>query len=363
MIDLRGRGARFVCLAAALSAVLSAAPRLARTQRAAPDTFADLFHDYRRGDADRAVRVLASWPHKRVEAEAKLLPGENDAWSKAALALLLFETWMGWPPVTDTAEHLIGDAERQARSTGDVRLRAFCRDVYLVALATNSAHLDINAEGQVGRLWADDALAQLELGKHAERYIELLLTADRDGYAAGSGGPFHLAGTSSHGAYGAYAGMAEGAFRRALALDSRLFEARVHLGRVLWFFDRRDEAERELTEAATEAMAARAPEFAYLANLFLAQLQEERGSLDAATAAYEEALRIYPNGQVARLALGQLRLATGHEADGWMTTATALDPAAWDRRPPDPWRIYTLDVQAWWPAVRLRTLRSQVRQQ
>jgi len=353
---------RLACLTAAAISLLSAAPAPVVTQPAALSTFIDLFHEYRRGDADRAVQALRSWPHKRVEAEAKLPPGENDAWSKAALALLLFEAWMGWDPVTDAAEHLIADACDRARATGDRRLLAFCRDWYLVALAANSAHLEINAEAEVGRRFSDDALAQLELGKHAEGYIELLLSADRDGYAPGSGGPFNMVGTSSHGPYGAYAGIAEGAYRRALALDSTLIEARVRLGRVLWFFDRREEAERELTQVVREATTTHAPALVYLANLFLAQLDEERGQLDAAREAYEAALHVYPAGQVARLALGRLLLATGREADGWQLTAASLHPAAWEGQSPDPWRTYLLDVRAWWPVVRLRTLRAQVRE-
>jgi len=343
------------------SSSLGAAPRSAETQQPARITFVDLLHEYRRGDADRAVQILRTWNDGQIQRDAKLPPGENDGWSKAAAALLLAEVQAAHMPATGNAEDLIAEAYDAARATGDQRLLLFCRSWYFVGLTTNML-AGMNMEAAVRKRFGDDPLAQLELGKRAEELMPNSPDSDHDGYVHGSGRLSDVVGTSSHGPYGEDAAKAERAFRRALALDPTLVEARVRLGRVLWFVDRRDEAERELAQAAREAASARAWTLAYLANLFIGQLNEEREQLDAARAVYEEAMRLYPTGQVARLALGRLLVATGREADGWNTTLAALDSKAWERLPPDPWRSYMLQDATWWFFDRLRFLRLQVRQ-
>lgn len=357
---MRSRATRLACLAAAVIIFVSAAPRFAETQQSARVTFIDLLHEYRRGDADRAVQILRTWTDGQIQREAKLPPGENDAWSKAAAALLLAEVQAGHMPATGNAENLIADAYDAARATGDQRLLVFCRSWYFVGLTTNMQS-GTNMEAAVRKRFSDDPLAQLELGKRAEELMPNSPDSDHDGYVHGSGRLSDVVGTSSHGPYGQDAAKAERAFRRALTLDPALVEARVRLGRVLWFLDRRDEAARELAQAVREATAAGSGTAVYLASVFLGQVDEEQGNLDAAREAYEQGIRAYPGGQVARLALGRLLVATGHEADGWSMTESALDPKAWERRAPDPWRSYTLDG-TWWFFGRLRDLRLQVRQ-
>ena len=379
------RGVRLLGLPAAAIIVLSVGASAVRTQSATPVTFADLFHEYLRGDADRAVQILATWPARQIERDVKLPPGENDPWFKAALALLLSQVYVGLPEtplhrqdvstvhmekaITSTlhmekAITLMGEAHGAARASSDRQLLAFCRDWYIVGLFFNLG-FGTDFESETRRRFPDDPLAQLELGKRAEWWMEIVPDGGTDGWVKGSGRPSDIVGTSSHGPYGEEAAKAERAFRRALALDPTVVEARVRLGRVLWFLDRREEAERELTEAQREATGANAAPMAYLAALFLGQLYEETGRLDAAREVYEKALSVYPTGQAARLALGRLLVATGREADGWTTTALALEPPAWDRHPPDPWTFYSQasirGTSGWSPAARFNDLRSRVR--
>ena len=358
-VALRTRAAPLAGLTAAAIIAVSAAPQRPPSQSAAPVTFANLFYQYRHGDADRAVEVLSTWTDRQIERDVRLPPDDNDSWAKAALALLLVEA--SWRiPAKDNAQRLIAAAADDARVTGDQRLLAFCRDWYFAGF-TGGTGLQMDVEAEVGRRFADDALAQLELGKYAARRIRIQAT-DRDGFGYASSSTTNIVGTSSHGSYGEYAARAEQAFRRALALDPTMAEARVRLGRVLWFVDRGDEAEAELERAVREATAANAPALVYLADLFLGELNEDREQFADARAAYERAARALPSGQVARLALGRLLVATGRDAEGWSMTATALNPEAWARTAPDPWRTFELSESAWWSSSRFRALRVQVRE-
>ncbi|HKW03114.1 MAG TPA: tetratricopeptide repeat protein [Vicinamibacterales bacterium] len=340
-----------------------------------PLTFADLLHEYRRGDADRALQIFSTWTDKRVKAEAKLPSDEKDPWSRAALALFLSElsAFPEAPPppgVTvvrmdyrvaafERAIALMGEACDAAKAVTDRELLTLCRDYYLVGLPF-SWGFGVDIESQVRKRFSNDPLARLELGKRGEMWTEVIPDSDHDGYSVLF--KYDVMGTSSHGAYSSFAAEAMKDFRRALELDPTLVEARVRLGHVLWFLDRREEAQRELLLAAQEAKRTQTPTLSYLANLFLGRLYEEMGQPDAAREAYEEAVHLYPTGQVARLALGRVLVATGREADGWDITARALDPQTWDHHAPDPWRVYYFRQNgAWLPDARYEALRPRVR--
>lgn len=149
--------------------LLSAGQRPISTP-SAPITFAALFYEYRHRDADRAVEILSTWNERQIDRDVKLPPDENDAWAKAALALLLVEARRGIPTSAAKAESLIVDAYDRARATGDRRLLTFCRDWYFVGL-TSHANLSMDVEAELRRRFDDDPLAQLELGKKAERFL------------------------------------------------------------------------------------------------------------------------------------------------------------------------------------------------
>ncbi len=92
-------------------------------------------------------------------------------------------------------------------------------------------------------------------------------------------------------------------FRAALQADPEFAEARVRLGRVLSLRGEPGDARRELLSgtAATED-----PVLLYYGHLFLADVEEALGNLDAAAAAYRRASALYPLAQSPHLGLSHL---------------------------------------------------------
>jgi tetratricopeptide (TPR) repeat protein len=105
---------------------------------------------------------------------------------------------------------------------------------------------------------------------------------------------------------------AERLFRRALAIEPALAEARVRLAHILSDAGRHNEAAAELRQVA----AARRPQFVdYYASLMTGRVSRTRGQLDAARAAFERAAGVYPNAPAPRLALSELALASGNREE------------------------------------------------
>ena len=101
---------------------------------------------------------------------------------------------------------------------------------------------------------------------------------------------------------------AERLFRRALALDPGLVEARIRLAHVLSDAGRHNEAATELKRVAGESR----PGFIdYYASLMTGRVSRTRGQLDAARAAFEHAASVYATAPAPRLALSELALARG----------------------------------------------------
>jgi tetratricopeptide (TPR) repeat protein len=98
----------------------------------------------------------------------------------------------------------------------------------------------------------------------------------------------------------------------ALAVEPELHEARVRLGRVLWRLEKPAEA-RPVLEAAIER--AREPHLVYLANLFQGRILEEAGDLAEAAERYRAALKVDPIAQAAAIALSQVLLRSGQDAE------------------------------------------------
>ncbi len=148
---------------------------------------------------------------------------------------------------------------------------------------------------------------------------------------------------------------AESNYRRALELDPNLLEARIRLGRVLTLQGKVEAASDVLTLAVSEAGEGY---LAYLAALFLGQVHERAGRPVEARRCYEAAVREYPEGQTAYIALGQL-LETIGEIETGRTSASRMFAS---RRDPerDPWWVYP-DAQAWQMDRRLGTLREYAR--
>jgi tetratricopeptide (TPR) repeat protein len=160
--------------------------------------------------------------------------------------------------------------------------------------------------------------------------------------ALASGQPVPGLTSTSHGNFSRKALQeAVSTFRKALALDATLTEARVRLGRILYLSDRTGEAATELERAHRDALSAKEPILAYWASLQLGLVHEQQNAHDRAAAAYREAVRIHPAGRSARLALGSLAAREGVLDEAWTRAAEAMgaDPAA-GRGDLDPWTLF-----------------------
>lgn len=98
---------------------------------------------------------------------------------------------------------------------------------------------------------------------------------------------------------------AERLFRRALAADPALTEARARLARLLDLRGRHAEA---ATELQTALAANPSGALAYYAHLFAGRTAQAMGQADAAARHYQEASALFPNAQSALLASSQLAL-------------------------------------------------------
>ncbi len=148
---------------------------------------------------------------------------------------------------------------------------------------------------------------------------------------------------------------AEALFRRALAADGSLVEARMRLGRLLLLRGRDAEAATMLAQAVATA---RDPAVVYLSHLFAARADERLDELDEAAAHADAALALFPGAQSALIAKSHVAL---QRADA----AGALDPIALLARhdirvpPRDPWSEYYLGagrdstalLSELWPSV------------
>lgn len=106
---------------------------------------------------------------------------------------------------------------------------------------------------------------------------------------------------------------AEAHYRRALAVDPTLLDARLHLGRI-------QHVQGQLAEAreSLEAVAGATPPEAgsvYLANLLLGGLEESTGELESAADRYRAAVDADPLSEVAVLALAHVTHRLGHRRE------------------------------------------------
>lgn len=299
-------------------------------QGQAVDDFASLFREYRVGDADRAVETFKSWNARRVEREARLPAGQDDAWSMAAMALLhheaaVTEGSIAWKIHSDRYRSIAADLLAQA-PTDHRELREFCRDLLLV-------YGPLDEWPWLYRQFPGDPILTLAHGQWLEFWMPRIESTRPTEYGFQIGPVVEI---TSHGKFGREAPEAIATLRKVLEQAPHMVEARVRLGRVMWQLDRRDEAVRELRQAMSEA-AGREPTWLYLAGLFLGQVHEELKQIDDAEQAYRSGLAAHPTGQVIPLRLGRMLVAIGREAEGWAIVSNAIAEPALSV---DPWTTY-----------------------
>jgi tetratricopeptide (TPR) repeat protein len=131
-------------------------------------------------------------------------------------------------------------------------------------------------------------------------------------------------------------GFAEGALRRALALDPALTEARIRLAHVLGARGNSAEA----VPLAREALAKPLPPFLeYYGAMVLGRNAERLGDAAEAKAAYDRAVAVFPHAQAARVAASRLALDAGRREDAVASILAGIGPDAPDNRD-DPWAWY-----------------------
>lgn len=128
---------------------------------------------------------------------------------------------------------------------------------------------------------------------------------------------------------------ARAAYAKALKADPRHREARIHHARLLILAGRAGLAASEL-RAVLDGLDDRT--LRYYALLFLGQAEQSEGRLPDARAAFEAAVRLFPDAQSPRLALAEVALQSGNREDAralfdFLATATDQDEDPW-------WRYY-----------------------
>lgn len=128
---------------------------------------------------------------------------------------------------------------------------------------------------------------------------------------------------------------AERQFRRALALDPTLVEARIRLAHVLGVLGD-DRGAAETVRPALETPLT--PFFEYYAALILGRSEEHLGRFVEAGEAYARAAARFPTAQPPRIGRSRVALAQGRAAEALTALAAAAAPTF--PSPPDPWLTY-----------------------
>jgi tetratricopeptide (TPR) repeat protein len=147
-------------------------------------------------------------------------------------------------------------------------------------------------------------------------------------------------------------------YRRALARDAALHEARLRLGRTLFHLREVAEARREFEHALAQPLANHEE---YLATLFVATLHEQHQQRDQAEQYFTRAAELFPAAQAPYLGLSRLKALSDPAAAGEILLemfGRSVAPSA--SGVADPWWVYDAGFGASMPA-RLERLRTEAR--
>jgi tetratricopeptide (TPR) repeat protein len=314
------------------------------------DDYSQILDRYQQGAADAVAALIAlddgevASGHKAIVQAFERSRGLSPASARLRVAALIH------------IEAAFGLADRNARQAirhltiarsdldtlADRGRDGFVRDCWVLVIAFYQGRLELV---RAHELWQ---VAHKSAGDSPELWLAAGVTEE-------------MAWTMVHGDEyeGVIAGSlkeAESAYRKALAAEPNLVEARLRLGRVLTLRGDIDGALRELDALRSTDDSG----FRYLAHLFAGDALERSGRAPAAERRYIAAFAALPEGQSARLALAHLRHAAGVRA----AAAEAVSAVALDRRigdTADPWVWYTVGL-SWRAGHLLSTLREQVRQ-
>jgi tetratricopeptide (TPR) repeat protein len=345
---------RVLSLAAALGMLLPAPP--AASQEA---SLAEVADRYRRGDRDGALVEIGPWTAEwtRREVENFLRRRPFDPALAFAAVLLHTHRALDSPSGDLSFSRLhLASAVRVLQAAADAPGCAACAGVaprmfLLVGLALQ-ADLDVATAHQVvraglQRFEEDPELltalgVTLEAGPGMRTYdappdLRGRSSALPYGSSAGRSG-FSVEGEGSRGEWRPLpAGSlldAEAAFRRALAADPSLYEARLRRARVRLLRGQAKEALQDLQRVAREDGSLRRR---YLAHLFEARAHEKRGDAESAAGAYRAAVAVEPEGQSAWIGLGRGLDLLGRREEAEQAFATAMGLR---RERGDPWWSY-----------------------
>ncbi len=350
------------------AAVLAAAPQQRPPSSYA--SFAELFDEYRRGDAAAAATDFGQWPDKRVRDEAVLPPGVND--NATLLALAMFHTEAGiateefgalagglrsavglgywglekaYEAHSYLAYKLVEDLEKRAERDKDAELHRFTLSWYIVAMSfchrwgrfpcaqslleKGERHFNESAEF---RLVKGSTMQNTRMTRVKANYIRYKTLQAR-------------------------AQLPRWEFKQALKIDPSLVEARVRLAHTTHVYLNYPEAQAEIEQALAEARAARNMFCTYIAAMVLGELHEDAGRLHEAAMAYQIAVDAQP-AHIASVALGQALVRLGRRDEGldvgrrmFGFEGPGVDPI------PDPYAMYHF-AQSWQTPDRLAWMRE-----
>lgn len=329
-----------------------AIPGAARPQAPAPPSYLQILELYQHGRIDEALAALAMTADSKVQSGQNLIfrtleqtiPGE----ALATAGLLRAGALIHAAEAFRLAGHDRGGALRHldvarayvAKVASGGREPSFVRDWWLMVISVFQGQFNLVMANELGRLARDS------VGESPELWLAIGVTEEMAWTVSDDAGVKY--------AFNGDLQDAESAYRRALAGQPDLVEARVRLGRVLTLRGAIDESIRVLGAIGAGEDA----ESRYLARLFEGEALERRGEVAEAEQRYFAAFAAVPRAQSARLALAHLRHLNGQRAEATATVrATAADRGAADDT--DPWFWYTRGL-LWRAPEYLQGLRTTV---
>lgn len=315
----------------------------------APVSYADILDLYRRGRTDEALAALATlsdrdvkWNQKQIIQSLVPSPSADPRAATVRIAALMHAQaafWLIDKSPTGAQRHL-AVARTYIEKLASREQDSFVRGWWVMVIGFFQGRFDLRTATQFTRA------ARVSAGNSPELFLAEGVTEEMNWTRAQDDNARYKVGGDLQ--------AAESAYRKALAGDSELVEARLRLGRVLTLRGELDNAVRTLDPlASTEDVG-----FRYLAQLFTGDVLERQGHVAAAEQRYLAAFAALPTGQSARLALANLR----HAAGARTAAADAVRATTSDRgvaEAIDPWFLYIHGLY-WRTGVYLRTLLKEV---